>query len=53
MKMVAIWLIAEAGSIICATGAVWLAVIGRDGWGWFLFVAVCLAVSAGPSEGKK
>lgn len=52
MKTVAIWLIAEAASIICATGAVWLAVIGRDGWGWFLVAAIMLAVS-GSSEVKK
>lgn len=29
--------------IVCLLGAIWLASLGKDGWGWLLFVAVLLS----------
>lgn len=30
-------------TLICLVTAVYLAVVGREGWGWFLFVAAVTA----------
>lgn len=40
-------------SSLCVAGAVYLAVNRIDGWGWFLFVAVCLAGSVKFGEDTK
>ncbi len=39
------WLAFNAGSLVCLGSSVYLASIGRDGWGWFLFIALLLAVA--------
>lgn len=43
MKEVALQLALNAGSIACIVVAAYLAVIGVDGWGWFLFCGLLLA----------
>ena len=40
MKDVMMFILFNAVAIICATGAVWLAYNGADGWGWMLIVAL-------------
>jgi len=37
--------------LTCLVAAVMMAMYDKPGWGWFLFVAVCLA--AVPTSGKK
>jgi hypothetical protein len=46
MSSIAIYLIAELTAIICASGAVYLAAHGIDGWGWFLAVTLISGVSS-------
>lgn len=52
MKVAAIWLFAQATSIVCALGAVWLAYHGKDGWGWLIFAAIVTHCSSGDSSSK-
>lgn len=40
MKLFGLALVANLASIFCALAALFLAYHGRDGWGWFLFIAV-------------
>jgi len=42
MKMVGFAIMANIASVACALAAAFLAYQGKDGWGWFLFVAVIL-----------
>jgi hypothetical protein len=30
--------------LLCIIGAAWVGASGHDGWGWFLFIAVILAL---------
>lgn len=41
-----IWFTYNAPSIVCAIGAVLLALNGKDGWGWFLLVSAGLHTTA-------
>lgn len=45
MKTPLVVLLANLASIIMAVGAVWIAVEGLDGWGWFIFAALCLGAT--------
>lgn len=45
MQDIAILILCQIPSIICAVGAVYLASKSKEGWGWFLFLALLLAVS--------
>lgn len=42
MKDIAISVIAIAPCIGCVAAAIYLAATGKNGWGWFLFIAACL-----------
>lgn len=46
MKLTALFLVANLASILCAAAAALLAYSGRDGWGWFLLVAVLMTTSS-------
>lgn len=52
MKWASIWLIASAGCLLCLGVAGWLAIDGKDGWGWFLFVGLLLTPSIERKETK-
>lgn len=43
---------ANAVAIVCAAFAGWLAVTGRDGWGWFLFAAILASVTLSERSSK-
>lgn len=45
MRDVMIALFAFAPATVLSGGAIYLAAHGISGWGWFLFVAVCLGGS--------
>jgi hypothetical protein len=32
-------------SMLAVGGAIWLMYLGRDGWGWLLFIALCCATT--------
>lgn len=49
-KDLALWAILNLGSLICVAAAAVLCFYGKDGWGWFLFVAVCLHSSWDTSD---
>lgn len=53
MKAVALQIAANLGSFVCCGGAFYLALNGRDGWGWFLFVGALLAGSVTVTGGSK
>ena len=38
-------LLANSLAIVCAISAAAIAISGADGWGWFLFVALCTTYS--------
>jgi hypothetical protein len=42
MSRTALTLVCLLPSTVCAAVGGWLCYAGRDGWGWFLFVAVLL-----------
>ena len=42
MKDIALVILFLLPCCLCVLGAVYIAVTGSDGWGWFLFVAVLL-----------
>lgn len=45
------WLIWNAVSLSCAIGAIVCLVLGIEhGWGWLLFVAICLHTSPSASD---
>ena len=41
-KTTALHVASKAAAIIATAGAVYLAAIGKDGWGWLLFAALVL-----------
>lgn len=45
MNTIVLFVIANLASLISVVFAFLLARNGSDGWGWFLFIAVCLASS--------
>lgn len=45
MNTTVLFVIANLASLISVVFAFLLAKNGSDGWGWFLFIAVCLATS--------
>ena len=45
MNTIALFVIANLASFISVVFAFLLARNGSDGWGWFLFIAVCLSSS--------
>jgi len=49
MKWFLLWCFTLAPCVICLTAAAWLAISGRDGWGWFLFVGLLLVPSMSSS----
>lgn len=52
MKLIALWIVA---TVIVIAFACILAYQGKDGWGWFLFVAVLMGsgISVKEKSGKK
>lgn len=38
-------LLANVPAILCAGAGAYLCYLGKDGWGWFLFVAVMFGVT--------
>ena len=44
-NLVLFYLAANLASLGCVVGAYHLAMADLPGWGWFLFVAVCLSAS--------
>lgn len=44
MKAVLLQITGNLVAMICAGGAVYLAIFDKPGWGWFLFVAVITCV---------
>lgn len=45
MKEILIIAITQIPAAIFAIGSVWLASKNCEGWGWFVFAALCLAVT--------
>lgn len=52
MKMIIMIFVCLIPAIICSCASVYLAVLGVDGWGWFLFVAVLMSSSLSVKEFK-
>jgi hypothetical protein len=45
-KIAMLLFLANLGSLFCVLISGFLAYDGKDGWGWFLFAAICLSVSS-------
>lgn len=45
MKSILLTIFANSASIIFALGAVYLALHGKEGWGWCIFASILTAVS--------
>jgi len=43
MKHVMLLLASSIASVICVSGAIWLASESKEGWGWLLFMAFVLS----------
>ena len=46
MRVVSLLLVLNLTSMVCALGAVRLAYMGIEGWGWFLVVTVLCATTS-------
>jgi len=58
---IAVAIISHAAAVVCLSSAYMLAMQGRDGWGWFLFVGLIIGlkdsdsgsyIEVGPSKSE-